>query len=202
MQQNMNSGKAIEKTGLSTQKHRLTVEEYHLMGGADIFEEARVELIGGEIFDMSPIKSPHSGTVNWLNRLLNKLLGDQYIVSVQNPVTLDKFSEPEPDIAILKMREDYYADSHPRPEDVILLMEVAASSLETDKRVKLPNYAKAGISEVWIIDINQVCIEIHMQPWEDTYRTKNIHLPGEAIESTILGTLAVRDIFPKRNPKP
>lgn len=194
----MNESKTIETAEISTQKHRFTVEEYHRMGEAGVFDETRVELIDGEIYDMSPINSPHAGTVKFLNRILNKWLGDKYIIGVKDPVTLDNLSEPEPDIAILKMREDFYTDSHPQPEDVILLIEVAASSLETDKRVKLPNYAKAGIREVWIMDINAYCVEIHTQPWEDTYRNKNTYLLNETMETNLFGTVAVKDFFPKR----
>lgn len=194
----MDDSKTVERVEISTQKHRFTVEEYHRMGDAGVFDETRVELIDGEIYDMSPINSPHAGTVKFLNRLLNKWLGDKYIIGVQDPVTLDNFSEPEPDIAILKMREDFYTGSHPQSEDVILIIEVADSSLETDKRVKLPKYAKAGIHEVWIMDINEQCIEIHTQPWEDTYRNKNTYLLNETMETALFGSVAAKDLFPKR----
>ena len=163
-----------------------------------MLDEARVELIDGEIYNMSPINSPHSGTVKWLNRLLNRLLGDEFIISIQDPITLNSLSEPEPDVAILKMREDFYTDSHPQPEDVLLLIEVADTSLEKDKRVKLPNYAQAGISEVWIMDINEQCIEVYTHPREDTYRNKSTYLINEVVETALLGTLPVKDIFPKR----
>ncbi|MCB0560788.1 MAG: Uma2 family endonuclease [Lewinellaceae bacterium] len=195
----MDGSKTIEKTEVSTQKHRFTVEEYHRMGEAGVLDEARVELIDGEIYNMSPINSPHSGTVKWLNRLLNRLLGDEFIISIQDPITLNSLSEPEPDVAILKMREDFYTDSHPQPEDVLLLIEVADTSLEKDKRVKLPNYAQAGISEVWIMDINEQCIEVYTHPWEDTYRNKSTYLINEVMETTLLGGRAVKDIFPQRN---
>ena len=195
----MDGSKTIEKTEVSTQKNRFTVEEYHRMGEAGVLDEARVELIDGEIYNMSPINSPHSGTVKWLNRLLNRLLGDEFIISIQDPITLNSLSEPEPDVAILKMREDFYTDSHPQPEDVLLLIEVADTSLEKDKRVKLPNYAQAGISEVWIMDINEQCIEVYTHPWEDTYRNKSTYLINEVMETTLLGGRAVKDIFPQRN---
>ena len=195
----MDGSKTIEKTEVSTQKHRFTVEEYHRMGEAGVLDEARVELIDGEIYNMSPINSPHSGTVKWLNRLLNRLLGDEFIISIQDPITLNSLSEPEPDVAILKMREDFYTDSHPQPEDVLLLIEVADTSLEKDKRVKLPNYAQAGISEVWIMDINEQCIEVYTHPREDTYRNKSTYLINEVMETTLLGGRAVKDIFPQRN---
>ncbi|MCB9286328.1 MAG: Uma2 family endonuclease [Lewinellaceae bacterium] len=198
MRQVMDGSKTIDKAEISIQKHRFTVEEYHRMGEAGLFNETRVELIDGEIFDMSPTNSPHAGTVKWLNRLLNKLLGDEFIISVQDPITLDNLSEPEPDIAVLKMREDFYADAHPLPEDALLLIEVADSTLDTDKRIKLPNYAKAGIREVWIMDINQQCVEIHTQPWENTYRNKNTYLLNETMETALFGRVAVKDLFPKR----
>lgn len=198
MQQNMDGSKTIETTEVAAQKHRFTVEEYHRIGEAGIFDETRVELIDGEIYNISPINSPHGGTVKWLNRLLNRLLGNEYIVSIQDPVTLDNLSEPEPDVAVLKMREDFYTDSHPTPEDILLLIEVADSSLDNDKRVKLPKYAQAGIGEVWIMDINEQCIEVYTHPREDTYRNKSTYLINEVVETALLGTLPVKDIFPKR----
>lgn len=194
----MDGSKTIETTEVAAQKHRFTVEEYHRIGEAGIFDETRVELIDGEIYNISPINSPHGGTVKWLNRLLNRLLGNEYIVSIQDPVTLDNLSEPEPDVAVLKMREDFYTDSHPTPEDILLLIEVADSSLDNDKRVKLPKYAQAGIGEVWIMDINEQCIEVYTHPREDTYQNKSTYLINEVVETALLGTLPVKDIFPKR----
>lgn len=120
-------------------KFRFTVQDYHRLGEAGIITpDQKVELINGEIIERSPIKSPHSGTVSLLNRLLSHWLGKDYIIHVQNPLEIDKFTEPEPDVMVLKFREDFYIKSHPKPEDTLLLIEVADSSLEKDRAVKLP----------------------------------------------------------------
>src|ERR1051326_964297 len=117
-----------------------TIDEYHRMIDAGIFaEDDRVELINGIIIEMNPIGKNHSGNVNRLNNLFNKKLPD-IIVSVQNPVQLNNNSEPQPDITLLKFRNDYYTNSHPKPDDVLLIIEVADSSLDYDRDEKMPQY--------------------------------------------------------------
>jgi Uma2 family endonuclease len=107
-------------------KHRLTVADYHKMGEAGIFDEdARVELIEGELFDMPPIGSGHAGVVMIFIRLFTRAVGDLAIVGAQTPIVLGAESEPQPDILLLKPRDDFYTRSHPTPEDVLLLIEVA-----------------------------------------------------------------------------
>ena len=119
-----------------TLRHRLTVTDFHRMGEAGIFhEDARVELIEGDIIDMAPIGSSHAGVVKRLARLLMQGVGDKAIVSVQDPVILGPRSEPEPDIALLRPREDYYTRAHPTPGDILLIVEVAESSLTYDREV-------------------------------------------------------------------
>lgn len=151
-------------------KRLLTVSEYHKMAEAGILtEDDRVELIHGEIIEMSPIGSLHSGYVKRINNLFNRLLEGHYIVSVQDPIYIDKFSEPEPDIAVLRYREDFYEKSHPRPEDVFLLIEVADTSLYYDRITKLKLYANAGIPEFWIINLEDAQIEVFKKPVQDGY---------------------------------
>ncbi len=116
------------------QRHRLTVRDYQRMGEAGIFhEDDRVELIEGEIVDMAPIGSGHSGQVNRLSNILKLAIGERAIVAVQNPIVLGDHSSPQPDIAQLRPQADYYAAAHPQARDVLLIVEVAESSLDYDR---------------------------------------------------------------------
>ena len=154
--------RAAEKV---VQRHRLSVADYHRMGEAGPFAEGvRVELIGGEIIDMSPIGSAHVGMVARLGQMLYAAAGQNAIVYIQNPILLDDNSEPEPDLALLKTRDDFYATSHPEPEDVLLLVEVFDTTLRYDREVKVPLYASAGIPEVWLIDIGGNQLEVFRKP--------------------------------------
>lgn len=152
-------------------RHRLTVSDYHRMGEAGILnEDSRVELIEGEIIDMAPIGSRHAGTVSQLSRLLERAVGDHAIIWTQNPFILDDHSEPEPDIALLRPRADFYKSSHPRPEDVLLVIEVAESSLRYDQKVKAPLYARHGIPELWLVDVENHRLTIYRRPESGVYQ--------------------------------
>jgi len=152
-------------------RHLFSVDEYHRMGEAGIFgEDDRVELIEGEIIEMSPIGSPHAARVKRLNRLLVRRLGTRAIVQVQDPVVLNRLSEPEPDLAVLKPRVDFYAARHPEPTDVLLIIEVADSSRGFDRTVKAPLYAQAGIPELWIVDVIDEIVEVYRRPRRGAYR--------------------------------
>jgi len=181
-----------KETKIPLKKYHFTVEEYHRMGEAGIIAPGRrVELIRGEIIEMSPINSLHAGTVKLLNRLLSPLLGEDYIVSVQDPVELDRYSEPEPDLAILKYRKDLYTQSHPKPSDVLLIIEVADSSLEKDREIKLPLYAAAGIEEAWTINLQDQQIEVNTEPTAKGYSNKHIYRKGDIITHSLIGKLEV-----------
>ena len=131
---------------VQVERRTFNVEEYHRMLDAGIItEDDRVELIEGEILMMSPIGSWHAACVNRLDALLHRLFGESVIISVQNPIRLSDFSEPQPDLAVLRARQDYYAQTHPTSNDILLLIEVADQSLEFDRDVKVPLYAKAAI---------------------------------------------------------
>ncbi len=141
------------------------------MGEAGILhEDDRVELIEGDIVDMTPIGSWHAGAVAHLGRLLDRAVGDCAIVWVQNPVILNNLSEPEPDLALLLPRRDFYKPAHPRPEDVLLIVEVADSSLRYDREVKVPLYARHGIPEVWLVDVESKALAVYRLPDGDSYR--------------------------------
>lgn len=153
------------------QRRRLTVANYHHMGKSGIFQEdERVELIEGEIVQMPPIGSPHAGPVSQLSQMLRETVGRQAVVSVQNPVILDDYSEPLPDITLLKRRSDFYKSSHPRPEDVLLIIEVSDTTLRYDREVKVPLYARHGIPEVWIVDLANDCLQVFRDPLEASYQ--------------------------------
>ncbi len=146
-----------------------TVHDYHRMGEAGILhEDDRVELIEGEIVEMAAIGTQHFSCVNRLTRLLVRSVGDDAIVSVQNPVRLNENTEPQPDFAVLRTRS--YAESLPGPEDVLFLIEVSDTTLAYDRNVKLPLYARAGIPEVWIVDLAGGIVERHTDPSGDAYR--------------------------------
>ncbi len=143
--------------------------------------EDRVELINGEILYMSPINSPHSGCVNRLNALFNRLFGKVAVVSIQNPLRLDDFSEPEPDVLLLHPADDFYEERHPVPSEVFLLVEVADSSLDTDREIKLPQYAGGGVDHCWIVNLPERCIEAYSRPAGSGYGQKEVFVPGQTI---------------------
>lgn len=148
----------------------LTVEEYHRMGEAGILSEHdRIELIEGQLIAMTPVGSDHHGTVIALTRLLVDAVGDRGMVSVQGPIRLDEFSEPDPDFAVLSPRNDFYRERTARPEEVLLVVEIAHSSLRYDRNIKIPLYARHNIPEVWIVDLVGNCVEVYREAEGDTY---------------------------------
>jgi len=160
---------------LQLRHHRFSVDAYDEMVARGILtSDDRVELLAGEIVEMAPIGSRHAACVSRLTRLFTLALKDRAIVWVQNPVALPPDSEPEPDIAILQPREDFYASGHPRARDVLLLIEVAESSLAVDQLLKLPLYAGAGVVEVWIVDLAAGAIEAYTRPEQGKYGERRV----------------------------
>ena len=173
-------------------KRWFTVDEYYRMAQAGILTESdRVELIEGEVIEMSPIGSRHAACVKRLNTLLSRLVGQQMIVSVQDPIYIDEFSEPEPDVALLRFREDFYVGSHPTASDVLLIIEVADTSVEYDRKKKLPLYAQAGIPEVWLANLPEDRFEIHTQPLNGKYQSVLIVRHSESITSQTIADLSI-----------
>lgn len=151
-------------------RHRFTVADYHRMAEAGILtEDDRVELIEGEIIQMTPIGRRHAACVAALTGLLITGVGSRAILWPQNPITLPHDTEPQPDIVLLRPRADRYAQDDARPEDVLLLVEVADTSHRYDRQVKLPLYARAEISETWIVDIPGEAVEVYRQPGPSGY---------------------------------
>src|ERR1043165_7158871 len=179
-------------------KHYFTVSEYERMGESGIFApEARVELIEGEIVEMSPIGSRHAACVRLLARTITKLVGDNGIVSTQSPGRLNDFSEPQPDVAILRFREDFYRDAHPEPSDVFLIIEVADTTIQYDRHVKMPLYASAGIAEALIFNLPDDQLEVYWQPEGGVYQKKAVLKRGEQFSSAaVTGLLLNVEIIP------
>lgn len=166
-QTNSPSTPAAASPSLAVTRHLFTVEQYHEMIEHGIFKEDEpIELIRGEVIRKLPIGNPHAATVNRLNRLLAKCLQDDAMLSIQNPIWLGD-SEPEPDVAILIYREDLYASRRPGAADVLLLIEVADSSLAYDRDIKGSVYAEAGIREYWIVNLNRSTVEVYLDPQPD-----------------------------------
>lgn len=162
-------------------RHFNTAEYYRMAAAGVLKEDDRVELIEGEIVEMNPIGSRHAACVGRLTEVLGRLAGGEAIVWVQNPVQINDYSEPLPDVALLKRRDDFYAQANPQPADVLLIIEVADSSVEYDRDIKIPLYAGASITEVWLVNLPQEIIEVYTQPVGDTYREIRMVKRGESL---------------------
>ncbi len=178
---------------------RFTVADYYAMADAGILtEDDRVELIDGVIINMPPIGSRHVGSVNGFNRELSVGVGRRAVVQVQSPVRLDDGTEPLPDLALLRERADLYGSNVAGPADVLLLIEVADTSADYDRNVKLPRYAEAGIPEVWLAVIPEGIVEAHTEPVGGRYTVKRIFFPGDTITPGCFPDIAlpVSEIMP------
>jgi len=182
---------------LQLNRFKINVEEYYKMAEVGILKPTdRVELIEGELITMSPIKSPHAGVVTALIEELVPLLNKKYTTTSQSPITIDKYSEPEPDFLIAKYRKDRYRKKHPSPKDIFIVIEVSDSTLKIDRQIKLPLYAKALIPEYWIIDVKKQQIEQYTQPKDEKYKSKKIiKKTGTIKPSTVDFSLKVADLF-------
>jgi Uma2 family endonuclease len=170
-------------------KYSFTAEEFERMGEAGIFrQDARLELIDGEIFEMSPIGNAHAACVKFLNRVLSRLFGGTFIIGVQDPIRLNDFSEPQPDISLMRWRDDDYSGGHPTPADVLLVIEVADTTVVKDRAVKIPLYARSGIAEAWLVNIPEEKVEIYSDPAGGAYRRAEVFGRGaEARSHTVEG---------------
>lgn len=184
---------------LNTKTRKFSVEEYEkLVETGVLTEEENVELIRGEITEMTPIGRKHADSVNRLNRIFSKELGDQVLVSVQNPLRIEPESEPEPDIVLFEYRDDLYEETHPGPEDVLLIVEVAQTSQELDREQKIPLYAENHVQETWLVDLEEKQIEQFRTPSGDTYKEIRIYEPGDSISPSACSELemSVNRILP------
>jgi Uma2 family endonuclease len=166
-------------------RHPISVDIYHRMGEAGIIEpELRVELIKGELIDMAPIGSRHAGKVKRLLDVLTAQLHGRAIIAAQDPIVLGEYSEPQPDIAVLRFREDYYEQAHPSPTDIYLVIEVADTTVRYDREVKIPLYAEHGIPEAWLLDLEQKRLEIYHDPKEGEYQHVDFYRSGQVALQT------------------
>jgi Uma2 family endonuclease len=189
----------LGNVSLAARHRRFSVDEYYRMAEAGILhEDDRVELLDGEIIEMTPIGSLHAACVDRLTRFFVSACGDRAIVRVQNPVRLSTESEPEPDLAILRPRADYYARAHPGPADVLLVIEVADSSLDYDRGRKAEAYARSGIPELWIVDLASEVVFVCRDPRAGSYRVEETRRRGQRLEVAGLAgvALAVDQMFP------
>jgi len=177
---------------LAPTRHRLDVDAYYRMAEAGILTDPhRVELIDGEIFDMAAIGSPHAAITNRLVRNFARAVADGLLlVSVQNPLRLDAYNEPQPDLMLLRPRDDGYRASHPSAADVLLLVEVSESSLAYDRSTKLPLYAKFGVPEVWIVDLFGAAVEVYRVPKEGAYALRE-RLTGGLLSPALLPRVTI-----------
>lgn len=186
-------------------RYRFTVHDYYLMGEAGIFhEDDRVELIEGEIIEMTPIGSRHAGLVNRLQWVFSQALdASEFLVIVQNPVRLSIDSEPQPDIVIARYRPDFYTVRHPGPEEILLIIEVADSSVDYDTTIKMPLYARSGIPEAWVVDLNTRSVRIHRRPTLQGYEVSYEARSGDIlVPEKLPGPIAsVSEILQIDNPE-
>jgi Uma2 family endonuclease len=177
---------------VAVSRKRFTADEYERMGEAGILSRKdRVELIDGEIVAMSPIGPPHTACVDRTARTFFKLVGDAAIVRVQGSVRLDFFTEPEPDVVLLKPRADFYASAHPGPADILLIIEIADSSIDYDREVKTGVYARKGVREYWVVDLNENVIWCYTNPERGAYQRLQRCESGQLIAPSLLPDFVV-----------
>jgi len=175
-------------------RRRFTVKDYHKMALIGILQEDdRVELLEGEVVEMAAIGSRHAACVGRVNQVFSERLRRRAIVRVQDPIRLGEFSEPQPDLALVRPRSDFYASFHPGPQDVLLLVEVADTSEDYDRDVKIPLYAKWGTLEVWLVDLAGDAIEVYRGPTPNGYQEvrrvgRNEHLSIQSFPDIVLAT--------------
>jgi Uma2 family endonuclease len=178
-------------------RRKLSVADYHRMGDAGILgEDDRVELIDGELFEMAPIGSRHAGVVNFLNARLVLACGDRFLLSPQNPVEISDFSEPQPDLALLAARADGYRNATPRASEVMLVIEVADSTVKWDRDVKIAMYGRHGIAEAWLVEIPRRTVTVCRDPYAQGCRL-SMEIPQGVVSPLCLPQLqlGIEEIF-------
>jgi Uma2 family endonuclease len=175
------------------QRKLFTVDEYDTMIKAGVFDgKERVELIEGEFVKKMTQGDLHIGCINFLNRYFNRNCSDEVLISVQNAVQINVFSAPEPDIALLRFRNDFYSTGKAQPEDILLLIEVADTSTSADRRFKIPLYASAEIPEVWLINLPRKIVEIYSEPKNGKYKIVRKAGKSETLTPKMISDLSVK----------
>lgn len=174
-------------------KHLTDIHEWRRLGEANIFPpETRVELINGEILEMSPIGSNHAGHLKRITNHLTLLVAGKAIVSVQDPLQLGDLSEPEPDFMLLKPSDDFYSLRHPAADDVLLLIEIADTSLVFDQNQKLHLYATHNIPEYWLLNLIDNCLEIYRKPKGEVFAEKTTLYQGDTVTISQLPDISIQ----------
>ena len=155
----------------------------------------RVELIEGKIITRSPMKSPHAASIRRLGDILRHTITEKVIISEEKAITLGTHSEPEPDIAVVKFRDDYYEEAHPQAEDVLFLVEVSLTTQKYDKEIKLPLYASYKIPETWIVDLKEKIIEVYQEPVGEAYTVKNTFKITDKLTAKYIEQLGVNRVI-------
>jgi Uma2 family endonuclease len=183
---------------LIERQHRFSVKEYYRMLETGVLRpDARVELLDGQIIDISPI-GPFQGSVTkHLNEIFTAASRRRWITTVQDPVRLDEHSEPQPDLMLLKRVADFYRQQHPQPEDVHLLIEVSDTTLEADHEDKIPAYGRAGVAEAWIVNLVEEVVEVYREPTFTGYASITKFRVGDEISPLAFpdATVAVAELF-------
>jgi Uma2 family endonuclease len=186
------AGVDVEQLRARAPRWRLTISDYHRMGDAGIFhEDDRVELIDGELFQMAPIGTRHAAVVTRLNTHFGALAGGRFLLSPQNPVQIPPHSEPQPDIVLLRPQPEGYFNAAPRPADVLLLIEVADSSLAWDRNIKISMYGRVGVAESWLVDIEHQTVIVFRDPGPEGYRS-SVELREGAVSPCCFSNIAIQ----------
>ena len=185
----MRSDLITSSAGPQPRRLRFSVDEYYKMYELGLLKDfERSEIIDGELISQMGIADRHAAVVNFLSRFFIKGVSDDVMVSVQNPLRLNDFDEPEPDIVLADLTK-YDGKRHPRPAETLIVVEVSDTSLRYDRDTKLPLYAEAEIPEVWIVNLQNNLVEVHQNPTVGIYQTVKIYRPGETVESSVLPEL-------------
>jgi Uma2 family endonuclease len=173
-------------------RYRFSRDDYHRMAQTGILpENARVDLIDGEIIEMNPIGGPHMAAIDRLTRIFVRGVGDDTIARIQGSIALGHNGEPEPDLVLLRFREDFYANSPATEEAVLLIVEVADSSEWYDRQTKAPLYARFGIPEYWIVDLNRDRIACYLDPTPTGYHHTRVYRRGESLSPLAFPDLTI-----------
>lgn len=160
----------------------ISVAEYHSMGELGILNpDEKVELLAGQIVKKSMKGTRHTSTNKRIEKVLERLLGDRVLVRTQDPIRLDNYSEPEPDVAIVVPNLSFYADHHPTPSEVYLIIEISDTTLRQDCEYKAKLYAQGGIEDYWVLDINNRQLYVFRLPSPDGYLSRQVLSDGEVI---------------------
>ena len=177
---------------------RWTVDQFLALHAAGVVGAGdRLELVDGKVVEQVPIDPPHAGTTKLLSLVLHRRVLGRLVVSVQDPLVLGPHDMPQPDVAVLLWRDDVYTTRHPTPEDAVVVVEVADSSAESDRRDKLPRYARAGVVGCWLVDVQRRVVEVHRSPGPDGYADVTTHADGEVVaQADDRVRVAVADVLP------